>query len=334
VLTEDLVKRYPNENRALSALVSAQIVNKKNQHAEETLAQIIEKNKNDIDHRLLLARLLYENSAKEKESLKLLDETIAIAPENPQAYVLKTAYLIKSKNYSAALTLAEQVEKKFPNISAGKLLKADTYLAQQNLDEALDNYRQAYKIQPNNRVLIMMADILNLQKNSAEAIELLGQELAKNPKNNAIHFKLAGIYQQQKDYKQAEKHYKDILKDQPGNALVLNNLAWIYVQEKNPEAIELAGKAYQKAPQSAAIVDTFGYILVKQGHPKQGLDILKKAAELAPNSKDILFHLAEAYAENGQVVKAQEVLKKILADDKNFEEKSSATELLEKLSKK
>lgn len=333
-LTEDLAKRYPDDGRAWSALAGAQIVNKKNQEAEKTLTQIIDKNKNDIEHRLLLVRLYNENPAKAKEALKLLDETIAIAPNNPQAYVFKTAYLIKAKDYQAALDLAEQVEKKFPEASAGLLLKGDVFLSQKKLDVALDNYRQAYKKQPNDRVLYMIADILNVQNKSAEAVKLLDQELAKNPKNSALQFKLAGIYQQQKNYRQAEAHYKTMLKEQPDSVLALNNLAWIYSQEKNPQAIELAGKAYQKAPESAAIADTYGYILIKQGQPKQGLEILEKAARLAPDSKDIQFHLAEAYADNGQAEKAQELLKKLLEDEKNFAEKQSAAELLQKLSKK
>ncbi|NOT11546.1 MAG: tetratricopeptide repeat protein [Methylococcaceae bacterium] len=332
-LSEDLLKRYPNNTKALSLQAGAQIVNNKKSLAEETLTQLIGQDKQDVNHRLLLAKLLGETPEKVKESIKLLDQALAIAPDKPEAYVFKTAYLIKLKQYPEAMDLANQTEKKFPALSIGKLLKGDIFLAQQKLDNALENYQQAYKKQPNDKVLFVITDILNAQKKLPDAVRLLNDELTKNSKNNAIHFKLATLYQQQNDFQQAEKHYKDILSVQPDNVLVLNNLAWIYSQGNNSQALELAKKAYTLAPESAAIADTYGHILVKQSQPEEGLKILEKSATLAPNSDDIQFHLAEAYAVNDQQAKAIEILERIVKSEQNFSEKKAAVELLEKLKK-
>jgi putative PEP-CTERM system TPR-repeat lipoprotein len=333
LLGEDLVNRYPNDSKALSLLAGAQIVNNKKSLAEETLTQLINKNKQDIDHRLLLAKLLSEKPENEKDILKLLDETLAIAPDKPQAYIFKAAYLIKLKRYPDALELANQIEKKFPDLFLGKLLKGDVYLAEQKLDQALDNYQQAYKKQPNDKVLFTIVDILSAQKKLPDAIKLLNDELAKNGKNGAIHFKLATLYQQQNDYRQAEKHYNAILTDQPDNVLALNNLAWIYSQESSSKAIELAKKAYTLSPESAAIADTYGYILVKQKQAEEGLKILEKAATSAPKANDIQFHLAEAYAANEEQSKAIEILERIVKEEQNFSEKKAAVDLLAKLKK-
>jgi putative PEP-CTERM system TPR-repeat lipoprotein len=333
LLGEDLVNRYPNDSKALSLLAGAQIVNNKKSLAEETLTQLINKNKQDIDHRLLLAKLLSEKPENEKAILKLLDETLAIAPDKPQAYIFKAAYLIKLKRYPDALELANQIEKKFPDLFLGKLLKGDVYLAEQKLDQALDKYQQAYKKQPNDKVLFTIVDILSAQKKLPDAIKLLNDELAKNGKNGAIHFKLATLYQQQNDYRQAEKHYNAILTDQPDNVLALNNLAWIYSQESSSKAIELAKKAYTLSPESAAIADTYGYILVKQKQAEEGLKILEKAATSAPKANDIQFHLAEAYAANEEQSKAIEILERIVKEEQNFSEKKAAVDLLAKLKK-
>ena len=330
-LSEDMVKRYPNNSTALSVLAGAQLVNDKKPAAEETLRQIINTEKQDINNRLLLAKLLSEHPDKDKDVLNLLDETAQISPDKPEALVFKTAYLIKLKRNEEALELATKIDKQFPKLVLGKLLKGDVYLAEKKLDQAADMYQQAYKIQANDKVLFTLADIKNAQGKMPEAIKLLNNALEKNSKNGAIHFKLATAYQQQNDSKQAEAHYKAILADQPDNVLALNNLAFLYFQKNDPQAIDIAKKAYDKAPESAAILDTYGYILIKQDQAKAGLPILEKAASLAPKANDIQFHLAEAYTANDNKQKAIEILEIIVKAEQDFSEKKAAVSLLEKL---
>ncbi|MDP2902541.1 MAG: tetratricopeptide repeat protein [Methylovulum sp.] len=331
LLSEDLVKRYPNNSQAMSVLAGVQIVNDKKALAEQTLRQIIDQEKHDTNHRLLLAKLLSEQPDKEKEVLKLLDEASKIEPNNPQALVFKTAYLIKLQRYPEASELANKTETLFPKLVLGKLLKGDVFLAEKKLDKALESYQQAYKTQPNDKVLFTIVDIMNAQKKSPEAIKFLDKALEKNPKNGAIHFKLAVVYQQLNDNPKAENHYQAILAGQPDNVLALNNLAWLYVQRNNPQAIELAKKAYAKSPESAAIADTYGYILVKQGQAVEGLTVLEKAASLAPAANDIQFHLAEAYAANNNRSKAVEILETLAKAGQDFSEKKAALNLLDTL---
>jgi len=275
--------------------------------------------------------LLSEHPDKDKETLALLDETALINPDNPEAIVYKAAYLIKLKRNQEALELANKIDKQFPKLVLGKLLKGDVYLADKQLDKATDMYQQAYKIQPNDKVLFSLADLMSAQKKQPEAIKLLNDALEKNKKSIAIHFKLATIYQQQNDINQAEAHYNAILTEQADNVLALNNLAFLYSQKNDPRALELAKKAYEKAPESAAILDTYGYILIKQDQAKEGLPILEKAAALAPKANDIQFHLAEAYVANDNTQKAMAILEPIVKAEQDFSEKKAAVSLLEKL---
>ena len=320
-LCEDLAKRYPNNSQAMSALAGAQIVNNKKDLAEQTLRQLINQEKQDANNRLLLARLLIAQPDKEKEILQLLDDAAAIEPNNSEPIVFKVAYLVKLQRYPEALELANKADKLFPKLILGKVLRGDVYLADKKGDKALESYQQAYKLQPNDRVLFAIADLLNAQKNLPEALDLLNKALEKNPKNVTIHFKLATAYQHLNDTAQAEKHYQAILAEQPENVLALNNLAWLYDQQNNPLAMEFAKRAYAKAPDSAPIADTYGYILIKQGQSAEGLTVLEKAASLAPTVNDIQFHLAEAYVATINKSKAIEILMKITKAQQNFSEK-------------
>lgn len=331
---EDVAKRYPNNNVALSILAQAQILNKKNDLAERSLLQLVDLDKKDVGARLLLVRLLSNQSGKENQVLKLLDEAVAIDTNNPEPALVKAAFLIKLNRTPEALEIANKLDGQYPKLTLGKLLKGDVFLAEKKLDKALEAYQQAYKLKANDKVLFTIVDILNAQGKLGDSIKLLNKELASQDKNGGIHFKLANLYQAQKDYPQAEKHYKAILAQQADNVLALNNLAWVYALQNNPLALELGKKAFDKAGKSPAIADTYGTILVKQGQAKEGLVVLEGAAKQAPQAYDIQYHLAEAYAANADKPKAIQVLEAIVKVEQNFTEKDAAVSLLEKLKAK
>jgi predicted Zn-dependent protease len=272
-----------------------------------------------------------EHPDKEQETLKLLDETAQLTPNNPEALIYKTAYLIKIKQTQEALKLADKIDSLFPKLVLGKLLKGDAFLAEKKLDKAAEMYHKAYNIEQNEHILFTLVDLLIAQKKQTEAIKLLNGALEKDTKNITVHFKLATIYQQQNNTQQAEAHYQAMLTQQADNVPALNNLAFMYSQQNDPRALEYGKKAYEKAPQSAAILDTYGSILVKQNQAKEGLSILEKAAGLAPKEPYIQFHLAESYVANDNPQKAIEILEPLVKVEANFTDKKAATDLLKKL---
>lgn len=330
-LAEDLVKRHSGNNSALSVLSGAQIVNHKLDQAEQTLKQIIQQDPKDVNHRLLLVKILSDKPEREKDVLQLLEETAKIDPNNPQADAYKTAYFIKLKRNADALASAEKVDKQFPKLAIGKLLKGDIALSEQQWEKAISNYKQAYAIEPNINLLFKVADILQSQGKTSDAIALLDGESIKNNKNLAIHFKLATIYQQQNNIAKAQIHYEAILNQQADNTLALNNLAWLYSEQNNPKSLELAKKAHALAPDAAAVTDTYGYILLKQGQPKEALPILEQASAAAPKDNDVQYHLAEALVANNDKSKALGILETIVKSDQTFPEKAAAEKLLNQL---
>jgi len=330
-LCDDLIRRYPNNTMALDLLAQAQLFNNQKSLAEQNLKKITELDKQDINSRLLLAKLFSEYPDKDKETLALLDEAALIDTDKPDALVFKAAYLIKQQHYPEALALAHKIDLQFPTIALGKLLTGDVYLAQKQYEKAREQYQLAYKIQPNQRTLLTISDLLMTQKKPTEAIKLLNEALEKTPKDVVIHFKLASIYQQQNDSKQAENHYDTILTEQSDNVIALNNLALLYAQQNDPRALDLAKRAYDKAPESAAILDTYGHMLIKENQASQGLSLLEKAATLAPKQNDIQLHLAEAYVSNNNTAKAIAILEPLVKTELEFSEKKTAVNLLESL---
>ncbi|MCW8930349.1 MAG: PEP-CTERM system TPR-repeat protein PrsT [Gammaproteobacteria bacterium] len=332
-IAQSFIKKFPNDELAYAFLAASQATNKQYKQAEKTLRTIIKKNENSIKHRMSLVSLLMQESDENSEVYELLDTIIKIEPFNIKPLIIKSDYLLKYGHYQQAMALAEYTQEQFPKKGLGMLLKGSVYRAENKLDNALIHYQKAYQLQPNNKLLLIIFDILNDQGKEADALNLLEGELKGEGNDMPLLAKIATIYHEKKNYQQAIQFYKKMLEIQPDNFLILNNLALVYAQEENPEALILSKKAYELSTDSALVADTYGYIQLKMGSKEKALDTLKQAEILAPKNNDIKFHLAEAYWLNGELEKAQKLLNLILEGNKEFSEKESAKELLNKLQK-
>ncbi len=327
-LVVDLVERNQGDTAALSYLVDVQLNSQDLIGVEKSLRQIITQEPKDVKHRFILARLLSKRDGSEAEVLELLDES-ALKIEKPIIILMyKTAFLIKQEKYQQAFSIAKQLEESYPSIEVGKVLKGDIYLAEKKYGEALENYKDAYQITPNTKILGAMLKTWAIQNKYEDSINFLKKELEKNKDNVEIQFKLAGAYQDLKQFDLSINHYETLIAKhgKGNNIIILNNLAWAYAQTGNKKGLELAKKAYKKAPKSAVVVDTYGYILLKSGGLKDGLILLKQAVKLAPNKGNIKLHLAEAYIANKDKLKAKEILNELISQ--NGLEKSVANKLL------
>ncbi len=331
LLAQQMIKSYPDDKDAMSFLARAEIADKKENEAEQTLRSIIKSNAKDSKHRLMLANLLSTQPGRETEVIKLIDEVIAISPADPQPLGIKVSYLIKIQRYQQAMDVADDMIERFPNQAIGLRLRGDVYLQQKDYEDALNYYQQAYNIQADTTLLLMIAEILLIQGQDDNAIQLLTEKLQTDSNNIQLHFKLGNIYQQKNQLDQAVSHYQSILKIKADHVLALNNLAWVYAMQGNPEAISLAKKAYMQAPDSSAIIDTYGYILLKQGSIEEGIKMLQKAVKLDPGSNDIQYHLAEGYYLNNETRQAKQILEGILGSNTGFSEKQKAINLWKKL---
>lgn len=108
IMSEAVAERYPDNPDVLSVLAGALVANNKKAQAIETLENIIKLDKEDVEHRIVLARLLSEDSKQKKKVLKLFDDAFRYNSANPKSLVLKTVFFIQLKSYSQALAEAKK----------------------------------------------------------------------------------------------------------------------------------------------------------------------------------------------------------------------------------
>lgn len=330
-LAQTLVSQHPENTQVMIFQAKAQVANKKMVEAERTLNNISTFDKEDIQHRVLLATLIAEDTDRINEALDILDTAITIEPDNLSLYLNKASLLLKNGDYQQAIKVAKNIQQEFPDSANGKLLEADIYRLQKRYEPALAIYDEQYAKQPTRKVLSARVDIYLYLKQTDKAISVLEEAVKKDPDDIDSLFKLASLYHEQNQLEKAKQYYDDILHKIPNHIVTLNNLAWIYMDNDIPKATELARKAHELAPQSAAIMDTYGFALAKSGKYKQSLELLKKAAQALPKDHDIQYHLAYLYSKTGKSTEAKTILEKIINAQESFMEQDKAKALYKTL---
>ncbi len=330
-LANDLHQTAPDETKVLAFLAKAQLLNKQKPQAIETLDKLVQKDRQDIKYRALLAKLLGSDPDKTQQALSLIDEAIAIAPENVSLYIIKAELLLRSKQYTQALDLAKSLQAQFKQNIIGKVLEADIYRAQSQYKKALPLYQQVYDSSADKQVLNSLVDTLILLKQNNDAIKLLIKFTQQHPEDIQSLFKLASLYHQDKQMNKARKVYEDILNIDPTNVITLNNLAWIVLDTNVNKALSMAQRAHEQRPASPAIKDTYGYFLAKAGEPEKGLKLIQEAAQALPQDNDIQYHLAYALHKTGDNNQAIIILKQITSEQKVFMEQQNTIKLLKLL---
>ena len=116
-------------------------------------------NAKDSKHRLILAKLLSKQPGRENDVISLLDEVIEIKPSDTLPLVLKTSFLLTTQQYHQAMKVADYTQKHFPELALGWQLQGDIYIKQDDIEHALESYRQAYYIQPKQILLMAIAEL-------------------------------------------------------------------------------------------------------------------------------------------------------------------------------
>ncbi|OAI18555.1 hypothetical protein A1507_09380 [Methylomonas koyamae] len=276
--------------------------------------------------------LLYEKLKQSKSGISEIEKALKLNPSHvPSKFVL--ARLLAA---TGQLDLARNILKELELSNAGSVqipeLKGRIAVGQNKFEEAVAHFKSALNKQPDNPQLVMqLAFALIADKKSDAGYGVLRDWIGKHPNDISVRVTLADMLLGKSQFDEAEKYYTQVLELQPGRLDVLNNLAWL-LSEKGElnKAIDLAEKNYNSAPKNPLVVDTFATILLKKGMAEKAAELLRDAVSLAPDNTAIKYHLAQSLVDTNND-EAKELLKKLLADHRDFKERELVAQLLKKL---
>jgi tetratricopeptide (TPR) repeat protein len=174
-----------------------------------------------------------------------------------------------------------------------------------------------------NKVLLKNAEEAIRKNDHAQAISMLKEIVAADPKDFVAWTEMGTVYFKQESFGDAEKAYRRALQEQPGFLLALLNLGKLQMAKKDFEAaIESLGLAVKAQPQSADANFFLGeaYLQVKKGSKAVGY--LGEAIRLDPVGKaDAHLRLAALYKGAGLKDKAVAEYEQFLAKRPDYREK-------------
>ncbi len=237
---------------------------------------------------ILLQQGQHENAGKRYM------KAAALYPKNKSLKTKIAWAKARGGDYEGALAMNREYLRENPKDPQASLAYANTLVAANRLDEALEVMKRAIGKLPGDSSLRYLAgDIYILKNDFKSAAENYASALTLSPGDVNLALNIGSRYEKYAPEAQAERYYLDIRNRLPNSPLVINQLAWFYVEKMNAPR-KAAGfievlKAEKERPE---LKDTIGWHYFKTGDFSAAERYLREALTLDPNQDSVRAHLA------------------------------------------
>jgi tetratricopeptide (TPR) repeat protein len=222
---------------------------------------------------MLVQIYLAKDNVSSAESL--IQEILAVEPENSVALVAKARLELTAGNPSAAVSLLRTVAKNEPNSTEALLLMAQANEATDMVDLALSNYKLALETAPDSEEAIVNAVRIQIGRREFDSVrQMLDSYMERNPENLTVGQLRVMFY--------------------------AGHGQW-------EEALAAAGNLAESAHAPAIGLYLKGRVLYEKGDLDAAVENYKEALKISPGEIEMAIALAEAYRASGIWQSALEV---------------------------
>ena len=151
------------------------------------------------------------------------------------------------------------------------------------------------------------------QGNIPRAIELILEEINKNPSDWYLHYLLGWVHQSQSDVVQALNAYLSAEELAPGNLQLKATIGEVLLAAGQPEkALYYLESCVLAWPESSEANSLYGIALLRKGKLNQAEKILKKSCQLSNYNPDARAGLTELYSQTSQIQLIKPILEAYL----------------------
>lgn len=318
----------------------------------------------------LLGTIFYDKGQLER-AIKSFQSALKLDPEYEEAiYHLGLCYLDRNWNRKAIDCFQEALElnpnkieyqqavKIYEGISghvplegpaAEEFKSAELLATSGNYIEALDHYRRASAVDPDNTSILMPYALLcsHLEMNT-EAIAAARRVLRQRPTDvvaAAAYTTLVEALRAEGNFKDANRALEEMLRDYTSNyakSIAYYEKAYnlAEMEENLDEALESAQLSLRYSPKELKQfpLAALGWVYFKRKEFGNAVDFLTKSADLGPTATNLM-HLGMALLESGQKDRARQVFRKAKSfkakgaglEEKILEQIRSTTKLIDRL---
>ena len=185
-------------------------------------------------------------------------------------------------------------------------------LAQNKLDEAIVDGKEALSHNPNNVIITYFVGVAYMMKKDTDNARLfLERALDQSGNENdfvksMIYGGLGDLYHEIKMESASEVAYEEAIKLDSNNVTVMNNAAYyLSLQKKDlDKAATYAKKANELEPNSGTFQDTYAWVLFQQGKYQEALVWIEKAIKNSEPSGVLYDHYGDILIKLGKTKEA------------------------------
>lgn len=329
------LERKPDDAQALSALAR---LYQTTDNAEK-LAQIADKmlgQKDTMASGFYYQGLLKVQAGKSDEARELFEKSLAITPSAVEPVTAMVQTWLAQKQWQAAVKRLDAMIAAQPANATLYNLKAEAQIVGDDFAAAEASLKKAVESNPDWWVPYRtLATLRFAQKDPAGAQKYLESGIAAIKNAPMLRMELAILHERHGRIDESIAVYRKMIDEGFTDDTVINNLAMLLASKADAASLDAAHGYSEKlaASDNPLFLDTAGWVHYKRGDYQAALPILKKAVELAPEHPQIRYHLGVAYFRNNQLQEAKDNLALALKDEKKFEGRDDAEQVLQQIEK-
>ncbi|MBU1232733.1 MAG: tetratricopeptide repeat protein [Proteobacteria bacterium] len=302
---------------------------KKPDAALEDAEMLVEQHPDNFGHRFRLAEIYYYTGEYDK-ALALYEKLQEEKSESIQIVNKMVGVFMLKKDHEKAMATVDSFLAKFPDNDKAVMLKAKIYFSQGYLDLAENVLLPEADKGKNVTLIVMLAELYNLNKEVSSAVAYFQKALELAPNNIEIMMKLADLYMKSQKKEEAIESYEEVLRLKSDFLPAMNNLAFLYSEEGRDidRALDLANTVYRKLPTNPDVADTLGWIYVMKKVYSQAEPYLQQAIGENPEHPSIIYHLAMLRYGQKQHQEAEKLLIKAIEKELSGNELTVAQDTL------
>jgi tetratricopeptide (TPR) repeat protein len=215
------------------------------------------------------------------------------------------------------------------------LFRGRIQVANENYDEAEQEFRKAIELAPNYYQAYMMLGQLNVLRGDLfQAIEEVDNLIRQDDKFAPAYLLKAFYLDESKKPDDAVYFYRKTLELDGENHIAANNLAWLLAKNQDTlvEARTLAERAREQDPKNTHYADTLGWIYYRLGLYTLAVDQLLFAVNQSnPATAENYYRLGMALFKKGDLLQAKSALRTAITTEDNFEGAEEARATLKEI---
>jgi tetratricopeptide (TPR) repeat protein len=300
---EDLVKRVPNDPSYHYNLGRAEYLSGKLDDAKRDFAEQL---RLDPSVRSVPARYFLASIDIRRElypsAIAQTDELLARNASDVRARLLKVEALTGTKNYQQAHIVLNALLRDQPRLPEAELELGYLDVAEKKFNEADEIFRQLYHPgQQDTRALSGLVDVDVARNQTDRAVQLLSEELKRNPEATTVRSALARLYYQSGRLDLALAEYRQLTSLNPKEPdFQMGTGSVLQAKGDFQGAIAAYRRASELAPKSYVPPGVLGSTLQFLGRKEEAVVAYRDSLRLRPDDAPVSNNLAFLLADMGK----------------------------------